>query len=198
MRKSFEGISRICLRGRRYRILLATKLGSDNAPLDGDCSNPIYPDRIIRYYVGLRGENRLNVLIHEMLHACFWDVREEGIEEASTDASRVLWRVGYRNDDDLLLPDRAWPHTVLLRRKRWAFERVAGLPTGSIGMVSKPLDKPKKISVRISLNGERELEAVLRLTLLACYPDFDEEAIGETSKDIARALWRIGYRRTIT
>lgn len=198
MRKSFEGISRICLRKRRYRVVLATKLGASDDPLDGDCSNPTFPDRVIRYYVGLKGERRLDVLIHEMLHACFWDVREEGIEEAASDVARVLWRIGYRNEDDLLLPDKEWPHTVILRRKRWLFERVAGLPPGCVGKVSEPNEKSKFIKLRVSLKGERQLEAVLRLTLLACYPDFDEEAIGETSKDIARALWRIGYRRTLT
>lgn len=197
MRKSFEGISRICLRKRRYRVLLATKLGAADEPLDGDCSNPTFPDRMIRYYVGLKGERRLDVLIHEMLHACFWDVREEGIGEASTDVARVLWKVGYRNEDDLLLPDKEWPQTVVLRRKRWLFERAAGLPTGIAGRVSELSEKSKSIKIRTSLKGEKEMEAVLRFTLLACYPDFDEEAIAETSKDIARALWRIGYRRTL-
>lgn len=198
MRKAFEGISSICLRKRRYRVLLATKLGSCEEPLDGDCSNPIFPGRLIRYYVGLKGEHRCNVLIHEMLHACFWDVREEGIEESASDIARVLWRIGYRNSDDLLLPDRDWPQMVVLRRRRWAFEKVSGLPAGCPGWVSGLSDKNKSIQIRTSLKNERELEAVLRLTLLACYPDFDEEAIRETSKDVSRALWRIGYRRTLT
>lgn len=197
MRKVFGNIYRICLRKRRYRILLATKLGPENDPRDGDCSSPSSPDKIIRYHVGLKGERRLDVLIHEILHACFWDVREEGIEEAASDIARVLWKVGYRNADDLLLPDKEWPQTIMLRRKRWTFERSTGLPTGCVGLVSPVEEKKKNIKLRISLKGERELEAVMALTLLACYPDLDEDAIRETAKDIARALWRIGYRRTL-
>lgn len=175
---------------------MATKLGSTDDPLYGDCSNPQYPDKMIRYYVGLTGQIRLDILIHEMLHACFWDVREQGIEEAATDISRLLWRLGYRNGADLLLSDKEWPHVVTLRRKKWGLEKVSGLQRGVSVVVSEQDDKDKKIKLRISLRGEGELESIIKGALTACFPDFDEEATAETSKDIARALWRIGYRRT--
>jgi len=198
MRKAFSGISNITLRKKRYRVILAGKLGSENDPIDGDCSDPKSPGRIIRYLVGLKGIRRLDVFIHEMLHACFWDVREEGIEQTATDVARVLWRIGYRNDIDLLEPDPDWPNTVTLRGKRWQFVRISGLPTGHSIRISGPTEPSKFIHVRISLKKERELENIIRGLLIACYPDFDDEAIGETSRDIAWALWRIGYRRTLS
>lgn len=196
MRKAFEKVRHLVLRKRRYRIVLATVLGSSHEPLDGDCSNPFLPGRIIRYHVGLKGRVRLDVLIHEMLHGCFWDVNEHGIEEAATDIARILWRFGFRNDDDLLQPDKDWPHYVTIRKKRYRFERVTGLPRGCTGFAALPTEIDKAVKIRISLRGEKELEGLLRALLMACYPDFDEEAVLETSKDISRALWRIGYRRT--
>jgi len=44
----------------------------------------------------LTGERELEVLIHEMLHACHWDLDEEAITETSEDLARVLFRLGYR------------------------------------------------------------------------------------------------------
>ena len=46
----------------------------------------------------LRGEVELDTLIHEMLHACHWDLDESAIEETATDIARALHRIGYRLD----------------------------------------------------------------------------------------------------
>ena len=198
MRKAFGNISHIVLRGKRYRIVLASKLGSEDNPLDGSCSDPNSPGKTIHYSVGLRGELRLDVLIHEMLHACFWDVREEGIEEAATDISHCLWRIGYRNGSDLaMLPDNDWPQHIMVRKKMYLFKRVAGLKKGKVCEVSRPNERNKTIQIRTSLRGEAELESIIRVLLMACYPDFDEVVAEETSANISRALWRMGYRRTL-
>lgn len=199
MRKAFEGISHIVLRKHRYRVILATRLGTEDYPLNGDCSNPQESHRIIRYYLGLRGEERLDILIHEMLHACFWDVREEGVSEASTDIARTMWKIGFRNGSDLaLLPDKDWIDTIIIRKKRYALQRVSGMKPGRIATSSLPGERNKTIQIRTSVKGEKEIEALLRGMLIACFPDMDEdEAIAETSKSIAKSLWRMGYRRTI-
>ena len=52
------------------------------------------------------------------------------------------------------------------------------------------------ITVRPSLTGERELEVMIHEMLHACHWDLDEQAITETSEDLARVLFRLGYRRT--
>lgn len=196
MRKAFDNISHILLRGKRYRIVLATKLGSEDDPLDGTCSDPKDKGKTIHYNVGLRGERRLDVLIHEMLHACFWDVREEGVSEAAEDIAHCLWKIGYRNGSDLaMLPDSSWPSQVIIRKRKYTFERVPGLKKGQVGTASRPDERNKSIKIRTSLRGEKELEAALRLLIMACYPDFDEVVATETSSSVARALWRMGYRR---
>ena len=46
----------------------------------------------------LSGERELDVLIHEMLHACHWDLAEESITETASDLARVLFRLGYRKN----------------------------------------------------------------------------------------------------
>ena len=48
----------------------------------------------------MHGEERLEVLIHEMLHAAYWDLDESAIEGAAADVARVLWRLGYRSPAD--------------------------------------------------------------------------------------------------
>ena len=47
----------------------------------------------------LKGERKLEVIIHELLHICFWDLDESAIEESASDIARVLTRLGYRDSD---------------------------------------------------------------------------------------------------
>jgi hypothetical protein len=194
MRKAFEKIRRITLRKRSYRVVLASKLGPEENPIFGDCSDPNNPNRTIRYYCGLKGERRLDVLIHEMLHACFWDVSEEGIEQSASDVARSLWRLGWHMDDEEGSGKRM-PQYVTLRGKRYKYERVSGLQTGINGITDAPHIKGKAVKIRVSLKGEKELAEHIKYMLYACFWDFDEGAIQQTSKDIARALVRIGYYR---
>ena len=44
----------------------------------------------------LKGQDRLSVIIHELLHSCYWDMDEEAIHHPAEDIARVLWRLGYR------------------------------------------------------------------------------------------------------
>jgi len=87
-------IKQIVLRKKRYSIKKVPYLGK----YDGDCDNPADPNRTIRIRSGLKDEQELEVLLHEMLHACFWDISEESIEESGIDIARVLWQLGYRKD----------------------------------------------------------------------------------------------------
>ena len=61
--------------------------------LDGLCDAD---HRTITVQPHLTGERELDVLIHEMLHACHWDLAEESITETASDLARVLFRLGYR------------------------------------------------------------------------------------------------------
>lgn len=65
----------------------------------GDCDSPSDKNKTIRVRQGLKGEERLEVLIHEMLHAAFWDADEVAIEETAEDMARVLTLLGYREGE---------------------------------------------------------------------------------------------------
>lgn len=194
MRKAFENIKRITLRNKRYKIVLVSKLGSGSNPLHGDCSDPNGPDPTIRYFCGLKGERRLDVVIHEMLHACFWDISEESIGESATDIARALWRFGWHMIDEEGYQGKTAQY-LMLRGKRYKHERVSGLKTGENGEVSCPSSKNKILRIRTSLKGEKELRQYIIYMLYACFWDFDEKAVEETAKDIARSLVRIGYSK---
>ena len=195
MRKAFRNIKHITLRGRRFRIILCSRLGPTDNPNHGECSDPRSTSPMIRYYVGLSGERRLDVLIHEMLHACFWDISEEGIQFSATDIARSLWRLGYRLPGDRVDRREDPPKYIMLRNKRYRYERVAGLPTGINGYTTRADLPNKTIKVRVSLKGEEECAALLKYMLFACYCDMSEESIRETADDIAKALFRMGYSR---
>lgn len=77
------------LRGRYWTILR----GKLDRTKDGLCDAM---SRTITVRRSLAGERELDVLIHEMLHACHWDLDEQAITETASDLARVLTRLGYR------------------------------------------------------------------------------------------------------
>ena len=66
----------------------------------GDCDPPDQRNKEIRVSTSLRGEERLEVLIHELVHAAGWHIDETFVEQFASDAARVLWRLGYRDSEE--------------------------------------------------------------------------------------------------
>lgn len=66
----------------------------------GDCDGPHIANKKIRIAKKLKDEQRLEVIIHELLHAANWHLDEEWVEQAGIDIARVLWRLGYRERAD--------------------------------------------------------------------------------------------------
>jgi hypothetical protein len=62
----------------------------------GNCDSPCSRNKKITIWKGLKGEEELEILIHEMLHAAFWQIDEHYIAEASKDIAKVLWKLGYK------------------------------------------------------------------------------------------------------
>ena len=90
-------LDRIKIRNRFWSLRFLPVLnGMDR----GQCDSPTKRAKAIRIRSDLRGEERLEILIHEMLHAAFWDMDEEPVEESAADIARALWRIGYRMDGD--------------------------------------------------------------------------------------------------
>ncbi|RIK72917.1 MAG: hypothetical protein DCC68_25715 [Planctomycetota bacterium] len=79
--------------GKRWRLRFVLNLGANR----GDCDAPDRRAKEIRVAAGLRGEERLEVLIHELVHAAGWHIDESFVERFAADAARVLWRLGYRD-----------------------------------------------------------------------------------------------------
>lgn len=89
------------LMGRRYQLVF-TKLGREQAR--GSCDPPSIRGKQIRIDERLSGEEELEVVLHELLHACDWRADEEHIEQQASDMARVLWRLGWRKNNSPKTP----------------------------------------------------------------------------------------------
>jgi hypothetical protein len=85
---------RVKILNRMWRLRFAPNMANR-----GDCDPPGRRHKEIRISSALRGEERLEVVIHEMVHAACWHIDEQFVEEFARDAARVLWRLGYRNHE---------------------------------------------------------------------------------------------------
>lgn len=86
---------------------------------------------------------------------------------------------------------------IRLMNKVWkVVQDSTSLPKNWDGSCDPATKKAKSIHLRKGLHGERHLEVAVHEMLHACDDQKDEYAVATTAKDIARALWRLGYRRT--
>ena len=85
---------RVELGGKRWNLVF--KKMTDSA--HGECDHPEKQKKQIRIRKDLKDQLRLEALIHEMLHACEWNLDEEWIHSTGHELSVVLWKLGWRND----------------------------------------------------------------------------------------------------
>lgn len=83
---------------------------------------------------------------------------------------------------------------LTIRGRRWRFRRRP--IRKDQGRCEHPRAPAKEIVVAAGLTGEEELNTTLHELLHAAFWDLDETAIEEAGTDLARALWRLGWRRT--
>lgn len=81
---------------------------------------------------------------------------------------------------------------LTFNRKRYRFQFVPN--AAADGYCDPPSQPGKKIVVRQSLRGVERLETLLHEFLHASVWDFDEEAVERIACDMARSLWKLGYR----
>jgi hypothetical protein len=79
------------LMGKRWHLRFVPRLRAD-----GQCDPPYMPFKEILIATRLSGKRELEVLLHEMLHACNWQFDEEHISQMASDIADVLWRLKYR------------------------------------------------------------------------------------------------------
>jgi hypothetical protein len=82
--------------GKNYDLRFVNNLGDAR----GTCDPPDSPSKSIKIWRGNKGEAKLEVLIHEMIHAGNWSLDEEFIAQFAEDVARVLWKLGYRSKND--------------------------------------------------------------------------------------------------
>lgn len=82
---------RIDVLGKRWRLRFAPNLKNR-----GDCDDPSISNKEIRISSSLVGEEKLEVLVHELVHASNWHLDEKFVAQLAEDLARILWRLGYR------------------------------------------------------------------------------------------------------
>jgi hypothetical protein len=81
----------ITILGKRWRLRFC------RIKDDGECDAPEKKGKEIRINSRLRGQEKLETLIHELLHAGNWFHRsEEAVTQEARDMARVLWKLNYR------------------------------------------------------------------------------------------------------
>jgi len=93
-------MKQLTLGGKRWTLRFVEGLATR-----GVCEAPDLPNKEIRIDVELQGEELLEVLIHEQLHALFWYMDEEFVDQGAKDLARSLWRIGYRVGGDFFPDD---------------------------------------------------------------------------------------------
>src|SRR5688572_15329806 len=92
--------------GRVWRLRYVPRL----AECLGDCDDPAQKGRTIRISREAKGRKELEMLLHEMQHACNWvQASEEYVTRSSHDMANVLWRLGYRKVTDGAYVDDVGP-----------------------------------------------------------------------------------------
>jgi hypothetical protein len=81
------------MRGRRWKFKV-TRPMKDRGRINNIT-------REVKISSDMEGERLLDTVIHEALHAAYWDIEERAIEQTATDLARLLWRLGYRNLDEI-------------------------------------------------------------------------------------------------
>ncbi len=87
--------------------------------------------------------------------------------------------------------------THVFRGKRYRIDLVPPCKIANdFGRCSPPKSKGKSIQINKRNSNLEELDTYVHEAIHACTWDMDEEAVTEMGKDIAKFLWRLGYRKT--
>ena len=85
----------VTINGHNYRLEWVQPSGGPVAFHRGDCDSPDVPNPTVRICSTLRGEEKLDTLIHEFLHASAWQIlSEDYVGTTATDIARELTRLG--------------------------------------------------------------------------------------------------------
>jgi hypothetical protein len=93
----------VTILGKRYQIRWVTYLGKAKRDhyVAGKCDDPTQQKKAIRIKKGQEPKTELDATIHEILHAADWHKSEEWVEQVAVDLAEILWRLGYRKQDNV-------------------------------------------------------------------------------------------------
>jgi hypothetical protein len=77
------------------------------------------------------------------------------------------------------------------RGQRW---KIVEAPPDLGGECQAPFIKNREMCIPTLGHKVTELDTIIHESLHACCWDLDEEAVHESARDIARILWRLGWR----
>lgn len=83
----------LTVRGKRFKVK------NVSAP-KGRCQIPTAKGKEIHIPVDGDSLGELVVIIHELLHAAFWDLDEASVNQVGHDIGRVLWALNWRKEID--------------------------------------------------------------------------------------------------
>jgi len=86
--------------------------------------------------------------------------------------------------------------THIFREKRWKVLPVSRNRKKSKGDCEAPHMPNKQIRIPMTGDTRSDLDTIIHEGLHACLWDLDDEAVQFTAHDIARLLWRLGWRKT--
>lgn len=83
------------LGGREWdvRFVRSREIPSDRW---GDCGHPDDPNPTIRVRNAVEGKGRMDLILHEALHAIYPDESEAKVSRTATELANLLWECGYR------------------------------------------------------------------------------------------------------
>ena len=104
-RRELSHIRSHSFRGRRYEVIwrkprpngICENCGQPTChDSDGECDPPDNKFKRLKIGPRLPEPELLETAIHEVLHACVWDLSEQSIDETSRDLAKFLRRIGFR------------------------------------------------------------------------------------------------------
>ena len=80
------------------------------------------------------------------------------------------------------------------RNKRW---KILDAPPDTGGECQAPWMSRRMMNIPAHGEALKDLDTIIHESLHACLWDLDEEAISESAADVARLLWRLGWRKEL-
>jgi len=88
------------LRAAPWSITWPAKLPPPDRDAHGTCKRRNQADGskggLIRIDGSATDRIRMETEIHEIMHACLWDLDEAAVSETARDMAKALWKIGYR------------------------------------------------------------------------------------------------------